>query len=126
MNQEMIRLVLTRNLIPNLTVETYLSGKPGMVGAVGFQRIAQDNAAQKERADSAEAQLASERASHREVIDHLSRIYHRIAPGGAVSEDQRKVVVGLVAEVAAKPVAEREPLAPVGDTEHVIDSQQDG
>ena len=105
-----LKLVFARDSIPDLTMEAYLSSLPGVIGAIGFQRIAESHADVAKRARDAAAQLRSLSDEHTEVMEAGARIFHQIEPDGAVSKEQISAMVTALRAVAAKPVGDREPL----------------
>lgn len=41
-NKSIIQLLIARNTMPDLAMETYLATKPGILGVIGMQRIGED------------------------------------------------------------------------------------
>lgn len=121
-----LKMVFARDNIPDLAVEAYLSAKPGMIGAIGFQRIAESHAAQTKRADAATAELARIQAHHasshaemsalkeqldaqQKALEDAARIEHGLAPESAVTPEQVASTIGDLHKKAALPVANRCP-----------------
>lgn len=105
-----LKLVFARDNIPDLTMEAYLSSRPGVIGAIGFQRIAESHADVEKRAKDVAAQLRSLSDEHTEVMEAGARIFHQIEPDGAVTQEQIDAMVAALRAVAAKPVDDREPM----------------
>ncbi|MGI9352461.1 MAG: hypothetical protein ACR2O3_12930 [Rhizobiaceae bacterium] len=104
-----LKLVFARNSIPDLAVEAFLSSRPGVVGAIGFQRIAESHADETKRVVETEKQLRQAKSAHAEFVNNCARIFHLVAPGEEVTDKQVGVVVDLVNSAAQLPVKDRPP-----------------
>lgn len=100
LNDGILKLVFAKDSIPDLTMEAYLSSRPGIIGAIGFQRIAESHAEVTKKAKNAETELKS-------FVEDAARIMHGIEPGGAVTAQQEKALKDAIKADAAKAVKDR-------------------
>ena len=99
-DEGILKLVFARNNIPNLTMEAYLSSRPGVIGAIGFQKIAESHAAETKKAELAESELTS-------LVNDAARIFHGLEPGAAVTAEQQNQMKKDIKRLAAMSIDDR-------------------
>ncbi len=110
MNDQMLKIIMTRNNIPDLGMEAYLSTQPGMIGAIGFQRIAESHAGWEKKAKAAESQLKAAESNSAFQFDRLkdcARILKNKEAGAEISSQEITDVLEEIQEIVALSVADR-------------------